>query len=518
MNIFDMRTMLLACVFSNVISGSVFIGFWYSVRRRYQGMGLIAISFFLYTLGWLLSALRGGSISDFITMTVSNTMPVVGAFLGYLGLERFVEKRSQQLLNLLMVVLFPLGHAFFLFKTPNMNIRAIILFCCLAIIFIQCANLLLVRVDQYHRHFTRMTGTVYTVLVLICLLRALQLLLWPSPSADFLKTGDLDASFMIALQMLVLLLTFSIMMMVNRQLIGTIRDQEEKYAKAFFHAPYGIVIKRQSDEQILEVNDGFTRMTGFQNQDIAGKRISDILLWKNPDDHRQAMQELTETGKIKEQEMLFQTCEGADFIGLYSAETISVNGEGYILSVINDVTERKQAEEQIKQLANHDALTGLPSLRLMQDKFALALRAAQKSNTQIAVMFIDLDSFKAINDTYGHQFGDHVLRQVAQRLCQVAREEDTVARIGGDEFLLIVTAIQDPALPGQMAQNAIDSISQPLVLDGQQLELSASIGIALYPDDSEDLDQLIKLSDDAMYRIKKAGKNSFTYCHTKIGD
>jgi diguanylate cyclase (GGDEF)-like protein len=181
-----------------------------------------------------------------------------------------------------------------------------------------------------------------------------------------------------------------------------------------------------------------------------------------------------------------------------------------ILSVINDVTERKQAEEQIKHMANHDALTDLPSLRLIQDKFWMAESLVKRNNAKIAVMFIDLDCFKTINDTFGHKFGDYVLRQVAQRLEQVLGENDTVGRIGGDEFLLIAP-FQDAEVSEKMAQKVIHSITKPIDLNGQRIEISASIGIALYPDDAETFDQLIKLADDAMYQIKKSGKNGFTY-------
>jgi diguanylate cyclase (GGDEF)-like protein/PAS domain S-box-containing protein len=510
MNIFDMRTMLLACVFSNIISGSVFVSFWISVRKRYHGMGLIAVSFSLYTMGWLLAALRDGIVPDFVSMTVSNTMAVAGAFLGFWGLESFVEKPSNQIINILIVGIFPLIHGFFLFVQPDMIIRAIVLFSILGIYFVQCMVLLLFRVERYSRYFTRMTGIVFAVLALVCVLRVFQLLIFPSHSADFLKSGDLDALFMIALLMLVLLLTFSIMMMVNKRLSETIREQEEKYAKAFFHAPYGIILKRQSDEKILEVNDGFTRITGFKNEEVVGKKISEILLWDDEKDHLQALEEIDKKGKIKEIETLFRSREGEAFIGLYSAETIVINGEEVILSVINDVTERKQAEEQIKHMANHDALTDLPSLRLIQDKFWMAESLVKRNNAKIAVMFIDLDCFKTINDTFGHKFGDYVLRQVAQRLEQVLGENDTVGRIGGDEFLLIAP-FQDAEVSEKMAQKVIHSITKPIDLNGQRIEISASIGIALYPDDAETFDQLIKLADDAMYQIKKSGKNGFTY-------
>ncbi|MFZ1979940.1 MAG: GGDEF domain-containing protein, partial [Smithella sp.] len=126
-------------------------------------------------------------------------------------------------------------------------------------------------------------------------------------------------------------------------------------------------------------------------------------------------------------------------------------------------------------------------------------------------MFIDLDGFKDVNDTLGHDAGDYVLKQVAKRLLSCVRETDTVARVGGDEFLIIATEINNPENAAQIAEKVIHLISQPIIFNGRQAVVSVSIGIALFPDDSIDMDQLIKKADEAMYRVKKAGKNGFRF-------
>jgi diguanylate cyclase (GGDEF)-like protein/PAS domain S-box-containing protein len=185
-----------------------------------------------------------------------------------------------------------------------------------------------------------------------------------------------------------------------------------------------------------------------------------------------------------------------------------------ILGVSRDITGRKKTEVQIQHLATHDLLTDLPSLRLANDRLSSALNMARRHKKAVALMFIDLDGFKAVNDTLGHDAGDYVLKQVAQRMLSCVRETDTVARIGGDEFLIIATEINAPQNAAQIAEKVIQSLSKPIVFKKLQAIVGASIGIALFPDHGEDIDQLIKQADKAMYSVKNAGKNDFRFADT----
>ncbi len=180
-----------------------------------------------------------------------------------------------------------------------------------------------------------------------------------------------------------------------------------------------------------------------------------------------------------------------------------------------DITERKQAEEKIKHLADHDSLTDLPTMRLAQDRLSMALSMAHRNREMAAVMFVDLDGFKAVNDSLGHNAGDYLLAQTANRMLRCVRETDTVARVGGDEFLIIITGlkIKEKALlyMEKIAEKIIHSVSRPVTIDGKQATVSASIGIAMYPDHGADNEDLIKKADKAMYRVKNTGKNSFCF-------
>lgn len=176
-----------------------------------------------------------------------------------------------------------------------------------------------------------------------------------------------------------------------------------------------------------------------------------------------------------------------------------------------DITERKREEERIRYLATHDALTDLPNMRMARERLAIAIGMARRHKTWVAVMFIDLDGFKHVNDTFGHDAGDDVLREAAGRFRSRLRETDTAARVGGDEFLLVITDLNSPDNAATLAEALIGLFSRPIHLKHGHVSIGLSIGIALYPGDGDDIDRLIKTADQAMYRVKSSGKNGFAF-------
>jgi diguanylate cyclase (GGDEF)-like protein len=174
-----------------------------------------------------------------------------------------------------------------------------------------------------------------------------------------------------------------------------------------------------------------------------------------------------------------------------------------------ELAERKRAEETIRQLAYYDHLTGLPNRVLFYDRLKLALAHAARNKQMLAVMLLDLDHLKEVNDELGHAAGDQLLQAVGDRLTALLRKGDTVARMGGDEFLLILPEITGAQDTHKVAQKVMDAIKEPLVLDDRQLHISTSIGIAVYPDDGEDADTLVKNADIAMYRAKEKGRDNY---------
>ena len=172
-------------------------------------------------------------------------------------------------------------------------------------------------------------------------------------------------------------------------------------------------------------------------------------------------------------------------------------------------SEREALIKELASSAAHDDLTGLPNKTLLCDRFDIALAHAQRKNTRLAIMSLDLDRFKTVNDTLGHSVGDKLLISVASRLTRMVRKGDTVSRIGGDEFVLLLWEVDHKDNAIKIAQKLLDNFRQPFIIDEHRLNITVSIGVALYPEDGKDLEVLLKNSDDSLYRAKEDGRDSF---------
>jgi len=217
-------------------------------------------------------------------------------------------------------------------------------------------------------------------------------------------------------------------------------------------------------------------------------------------------------GEIWKGELINRRKDGTEYVEYVMISPIR-DDEGNIsnyLAIKDDITEKLQAGERIQFLAHFDQLTGLPNRTLLQDHFRYALSLAQHSSNNLAIMLVDLDHFKYINDTLGHSIGDQMLIELAKRIKSVLRDEDTVSRSGGDEFVIVLpTASANNA--ANLADRLLEIISVPFIVDQHELITTASIGIAIYPDDGNDIEMLYKNADNAMYKAKQAGRNGFRF-------
>jgi diguanylate cyclase (GGDEF)-like protein len=211
--------------------------------------------------------------------------------------------------------------------------------------------------------------------------------------------------------------------------------------------------------------------------------------------------------------------DGSSVPVLLSATAVSPHGTDPALAryTVFDITWRKRNEAQVVYQASHDALTGLPNRTLLHERATQALNEAARNETAVALMFLDLDHFKQINDTLGHQVGDQLLVEASRRITHCVRKHDTVARIGGDEFVLVLPmAAADPQIHG-IAQKIVAALAQPFQISGHTLRVSASVGVSLYPQQASALDQLMEQADAAMYVIKKRGRNGY-HIHQSVTD
>ncbi|CCG40198.1 Response regulator containing a CheY-like receiver domain and a GGDEF domain [Magnetospirillum molischianum DSM 120] len=188
------------------------------------------------------------------------------------------------------------------------------------------------------------------------------------------------------------------------------------------------------------------------------------------------------------------------------------HGKGRLFTgIVRDISERKENEDRINRLAHHDTLTGLPNRNLLKDRINHALARMRRHGGHVAVLFVDLDRFKPINDNLGHEAGDAVLREVAVRLSLCIRGSDTVSRIGGDEFVVVVEEISRPGEAAMVARKILDVLTPPIVHEGHFCHVGASIGIAVYPLDGTNMEDVCKAADIAMYRVKNTGRNGFCF-------
>ncbi|MET0386845.1 MAG: diguanylate cyclase [Polyangiales bacterium] len=193
-------------------------------------------------------------------------------------------------------------------------------------------------------------------------------------------------------------------------------------------------------------------------------------------------------------------------------------GEAALLRTLRFARERKRAEERLAQMAFYDPLTGLANRSKFEESARLALARARRRNTRMACMFIDLDGFKSVNDRLGHQAGDALLRDVAGRLRQVFRDYDTIARLGGDEFAILLTDIDNYVDVAQIAGRLCDALAERLEIESHELQVTASVGISIYPDAADSVSDLIRRADEAMYDSKRAGKNRFSFWPTAAAE
>ncbi len=183
-------------------------------------------------------------------------------------------------------------------------------------------------------------------------------------------------------------------------------------------------------------------------------------------------------------------------------------------TLANEIVARKQIEEKVRHMACHDNLTGLPNRILFKDRLDSAQAMAVRNGKKLAILFIDLDGFKAVNDTLGHKAGDLLLQEVARRLQAVVRQSDTVGRVGGDEFLVLLNGIEHSDDAALVAEKILATLAQPILLAGESAKVGASIGISIFPDHGDDTEKLISFADGAMYGIKKSGKNAYAFYAT----
>jgi PAS domain S-box-containing protein len=347
MNFLDMRTVIFGYLISNAMCMLVIALLWHQNRERFAGLFLWAIDFAFQTAAMLLLVLRG-SIPDGVSIALVIPLLMAGTFLLYVGLERFVAQPTPHTTNYVLLVIGAVIHLYFTYAQPSLSMRNLNFAVVLLIMSAQCMWLLARRVSPDMRPITRSASLVFAALCLISIIRIAANIASPDPVNDFFRSGVFETLVTISYQMAYIALTFSLVLMVNARLLLDIRTQEAKYSKAFRSSPYALALIRLSDGRILEVNDGFTTITGYQRSEALGKTTTDLRLWAREEDRKAVVDELVEQARVRQREFPFHTKSGQTVAGLFTAETILLDGQPCALSSISDITELKRAEETLR--------------------------------------------------------------------------------------------------------------------------------------------------------------------------
>ena len=298
--------------------------------------------------------------------------------------------------------------------------------------------------------------------------------------------------------------------------VGVVQTKEDRYRTTFETSPDGVLIAHVEDGKILDVNPAFLEIMHFTREEVLGHTSLELDIWADDADTHKVVEALDDKSGFRDLEVRLRRKNGEIFWGQLSAAYSEFDGVPCVISYIRDVSIAKADEEKIRSLAFYDTLTGLPNRRLLWERLRQALLSSIRSGSKHALLFVDLDGFKSLNDTLGHHIGDLLLQETGKRISGCVREVDTVARLGGDEFVIILEDLsQIPEIAAAQARTVggkiLASIDQPFLLEGRECHTTSSMGITVFGNQSESTNEVLQQADIAMYQAKAAGRNAMFF-------
>ncbi|WP_189836312.1 EAL domain-containing protein [Sulfuriferula multivorans] len=290
-------------------------------------------------------------------------------------------------------------------------------------------------------------------------------------------------------------------------------EDEQQLASLVYQNSAEAMMIADAKNRIIAINPAFSQVTGYNFEEVRGKNAKILSSGRHNEAFYQEMWHSINTSGYWQGEIWDQRKNGEVFPEWLTINAIR-NKDGSVyryVAISSDISERKQNEELIWKQANYDSLTDLPNRRMFRERLEQEIKTAHRADFLLALLFIDLDLFKEVNDTLGHDIGDMLLKAAARRINECVRESDTVARLGGDEFMVILSQLPDTSPIENIAQNIIQKLSEPYILGSEIVYVSASLGITIYPFDAEEAEQLVRNADQAMYVAKYEGRNRFSY-------
>jgi diguanylate cyclase (GGDEF)-like protein/PAS domain S-box-containing protein len=295
----------------------------------------------------------------------------------------------------------------------------------------------------------------------------------------------------------------------NDRLQATLRESEAQTRRLIESAPLPLLILRSGSQDIVYANDRALQQFALDMDSVRERNLGEF---QADGEAAAALSEaLGRAGSLRDYELEMCDRNGRRFWMLLSAQRLRYAGEDCLLAALANIDDRKRLQEDMRRRAMHDPLTTLPNRAMFMEALERAVRKARRRSSRFSVLFVDLDRFKEVNDTLGHHAGDTLLQAVAERLLAAVRQSDLVARLGGDEFVVLIEEHRGPEEVMIVAQKVLSMLERPVLLEWREVSISASIGIASFPDDGEDNEALVKHADAAMYQAKERGRNNFQF-------
>lgn len=285
---------------------------------------------------------------------------------------------------------------------------------------------------------------------------------------------------------------------------------QKKFETVFDITPLALTVSTLEEGRFLEINEGFEQLYGYEREAVLGRTVDELGLWTAPGDREQIVRQLKEDGAVSGMEVKLRTKSGDLVEALFAARRLTIDGRDCMVTAVHDITDRIAAERELERLALHDPLTGLHDRRVFEDRLDHALERARREGTHLGVLFLDIDRFKVINDSLGHSVGDSLLQEVADRLRACVRDADTVARMGGDEFAVLLEAVEGETEAEEAARRVAQVFQQPFHVGDAEIPAEVSIGLALsHHEEVQEAEDLLRFSDIAMYRMKEIKGTGF---------
>ncbi|MEI8216333.1 MAG: diguanylate cyclase [Eubacteriales bacterium] len=506
----DIKTLMLLNFIINLINACVLLVLWRQYHKYFRGLFLLFIDMLFQMLGFILSSLRG-ILNSVISLVFSNMLIVTGALLVLIGLEKFFNLKSKHLHNYIFLTVFSFFLSYFSLVDPNLTAREISISAMVVIINGQSCWLLFHRVTLKSRQMAIFPGIILLAFAMVSFIRIILLYIIPNHVNNFFQSDYMNLVVLTTYLALSVLLAISLIILVSRRLLEEVRVEKDKYNLAFNASPYAILLTRLNDGKIFEVNEGFTKIFGYIASEVIGKTTLEINLWDKEQERSVLIEDLRNGNTVSGHELRFRDKNGKIIIGVLSSNLIDVNNEKCILTSISDITEMFIMRQEVEELATHDFLTGLPNRKLFYDRFEIAKANAQRENVELAIISMDIDLLKSVNDNLGHDAGDQVLVAIGNRLKELLRKVDTVSRFGGDEFVLLIWSVSKHEDIEKVVSGIQNSLSKPISIGETLVNITVSIGIAFYPTNGKDIRDVLIKSDAAMYQAKKNGRNNHQY-------